>query len=348
MTPPRHGYDPGDEPEAGTHPVSDTETAGRHAAPADPALLADLTEPASVPESDAGPAAGAAASDVAPAARSLLGPAEIRDLAEMLGVNPTKKLGQNFVIDGNTVRRIVKAATVSPGDTVLEVGPGLGSLTLGLLEIGASVVAVEIDERLAEQLPLTVELMHPGAPLTVIRNDALKVTDLPGDPSRLVANLPYNVSVPVLLYLLEHFASIRAGVVMVQAEVGERLAAPSGSKVYGSPSVKAAWYGAFRTAGKVSRQVFWPVPGVDSILIAFQRRAQPLESEELRRATFALVDAAFQQRRKMLRQSLSSVLGDSATATEVLTRAGIDPTERGEQLTVEDFLAIARAQLAAH
>ncbi|KGJ72808.1 16S rRNA methyltransferase [Cryobacterium roopkundense] len=266
----------------------------------------------------------------------------MRDLAEMLGVNPTKKLGQNFVIDGNTVRRIVRVASVAAGDVVVEVGPGLGSLTLGILETGASVVAVEIDDRLAEQLPLTVELMQPGAPLTVIRADALKIEALPGDPTRLVANLPYNVSVPVLLYLLENFASIHAGVVMVQAEVGERLAAPPGSKVYGSPSVKAAWYGAFRTAGKVSRQVFWPVPNVDSILVAFERRAEPLESEELRLATFALVDAAFQQRRKMLRQSLSVVLGDSATASILMQSAGIDPTTRGEQLTVHDFLAVAR------
>jgi len=208
------------------------------------------------------------------------------------------------------------------------------------------VVAVEIDDRLAEQLPLTVQLMQPAAKLTVIRADALKIADLPGEPTRLVANLPYNVSVPVLLHLLEHFASIRAGVVMVQAEVGERLAAAPGSKIYGSPSVKAAWYGTFRTAGKVSRQVFWPVPNVDSILIAFERRAEELESEELRLATFALVDGAFQQRRKMLRQSLSGVLGDSAQATAVLSAAGIDPTERGEQLTVNDFLAIARAWLA--
>ncbi|POH66211.1 MULTISPECIES: 16S rRNA (adenine(1518)-N(6)/adenine(1519)-N(6))-dimethyltransferase RsmA [Cryobacterium] len=281
-----------------------------------------------------------------PTAPTLLGPAEIRDLAEMLGVNPTKKLGQNFVIDGNTVRRIVKVAAVKPGETVVEVGPGLGSLTLGILEVGAAVVAVEIDDRLAEQLPLTVQLMQPGAALTVIRADALKIAELPGDPTRLVANLPYNVSVPVLLHLLEHFASIRAGVVMVQAEVGERLAAAPGSKIYGSPSVKAAWYGQFRTAGKVSRQVFWPVPNVDSILIAFERSAEELESEELRLATFALVDGAFQQRRKMLRQSLSGVLGDSAQATEVLSKAGIDPTERGEQLTVHDFLAIARAWLA--
>jgi 16S rRNA (adenine1518-N6/adenine1519-N6)-dimethyltransferase len=283
----------------------------------------------------------------APAAPTLLGPAEIRDLAEMLGVNPTKKLGQNFVIDGNTVRRIVKVAAVQPGETVVEVGPGLGSLTLGILETGAAVVAVEIDDRLAEQLPLTVQLMQPGAQLTVIRADALKIAELPGDPTRLVANLPYNVSVPVLLHLLEHFASIRAGVVMVQAEVGERLAALPGSKIYGSPSVKAAWYGSFRTAGKVSRQVFWPVPNVDSILIAFERRSTPLESEELRLATFALVDGAFQQRRKMLRQSLSSVLGDSTRAAAVLTVAGIDPTERGEQLTVHDFLTIAKAWLAS-
>lgn len=280
-------------------------------------------------------------------APTLLGPAEIRDLAEMLGVNPTKKLGQNFVIDGNTVRRIVKVAAVKPGETVVEVGPGLGSLTLGILEVGAEVVAVEIDDRLAEQLPLTVQLMQPAAKLTVIRADALKIAELPGEPSRLVANLPYNVSVPVLLHLLEHFASIRAGVVMVQAEVGERLAAEPGSKIYGSPSVKAAWYGSFRTAGKVSRQVFWPVPNVDSILIAFERRAEPLESEELRLATFALVDGAFQQRRKMLRQSLSTVLGDSIQASAVLTAAGIDPTERGEQLTVHDFLTIAKAWLAS-
>ncbi|MGY4857545.1 16S rRNA (adenine(1518)-N(6)/adenine(1519)-N(6))-dimethyltransferase RsmA [Cryobacterium sp. AP23] len=283
----------------------------------------------------------------ASAAPTLLGPAEIRDLAEMLGVNPTKKLGQNFVIDGNTVRRIVKVAAVQPGETVVEVGPGLGSLTLGILEVGAKVVAVEIDDRLAEQLPLTVQLMQPDAQLTVIRADALKIAELPGEPTRLVANLPYNVSVPVLLHLLEHFDSIRAGVVMVQAEVGERLAAAPGSKIYGSPSVKAAWYGSFRTAGKVSRQVFWPVPNVDSILIAFERRQEDLESEELRLATFALVDGAFQQRRKMLRQSLSTVMGDSTQATAVLTAAGIDPTERGEQLTVHDFLTIARAWLAA-
>jgi 16S rRNA (adenine1518-N6/adenine1519-N6)-dimethyltransferase len=240
------------------------------------------------------------------------------------------------------VRRIVQIAGVQPGETVLEVGPGLGSLTLGLLEAGASVIAVEIDRRLAEQLPHTVSLMQPGTSLTVVHDDALRVTDLPGEPSRLVANLPYNVSVPVLLHLLEHMPSLRTGIVMVQAEVGHRLAADPGSKVYGAPSVKASWYGTWRTAGQVSRMVFWPVPNVDSVLVGFERGEEP-GTEEERRATFALVDAAFQQRRKMLRQALSGVLGgSSASATAVLERAGIDPQSRGEQLLVGDFLAIAR------
>jgi 16S rRNA (adenine1518-N6/adenine1519-N6)-dimethyltransferase len=272
----------------------------------------------------------------------LLGPAEIRDLAELLDVTPTKKLGQNFVHDGNTVRRIVQIAGVQAGETVLEIGPGLGSLTLGLLEAGASVIAVEIDRRLAEQLPHTVRVMQPGTSLTVVHADALRVTELPGEPSRLVANLPYNVSVPVLLHLLEHLPSLRSGIVMVQAEVGHRLAADPGSKVYGAPSVKAAWYGTWRTAGQVSRMVFWPMPNVDSVLVGFERGEEP-GTEEERRATFALVDAAFQQRRKMLRQSLSGALGgSSASASAVLERAGIDPQSRGEQLQVADFLAIAR------
>jgi 16S rRNA (adenine1518-N6/adenine1519-N6)-dimethyltransferase len=277
----------------------------------------------------------------------LLGPAEIRDLAELLDVTPTKKLGQNFVHDGNTVRRIVQIAGVQAGETVLEIGPGLGSLTLGLLEAGASVIAVEIDRRLAEQLPHTVRVMQPGTSLTVVHADALRVTELPGEPSRLVANLPYNVSVPVLLHLLEHLPSLRSGIVMVQAEVGHRLAADPGSKVYGAPSVKAAWYGTWRTAGQVSRMVFWPMPNVDSVLVGFERGEEP-GTEDERRATFALVDAAFQQRRKMLRQSLSGVLGgSSASASAVLERAGIDPQSRGEQLQVADFLAIARVASAA-
>ncbi len=277
-----------------------------------------------------------------PVPGGLLGPAQIRDLAQLLGLQPTKKLGQNFVIDANTVRRIVKSAGVVAGETVVEVGPGLGSLTLGLLEAGASVVAVEIDKRLAAQLPVTVGELAPDAALTVITGDALRVTALPGDPTVLVANLPYNVSVPVLLHFLEHFPSIDRGLVMVQAEVGERVAAGPGSKVYGAPSVKAAWYGSFSTAGKVSRQVFWPVPNVDSILVRFQRHEQPGTQAE-RLATFELVDAAFQQRRKMLRQALSVVLGDSGLASARLEAAGIAPTARGEELTVADFLRVARA-----
>ncbi|WP_308465541.1 16S rRNA (adenine(1518)-N(6)/adenine(1519)-N(6))-dimethyltransferase RsmA [Rathayibacter soli] len=283
----------------------------------------------------------------------LLGPAEVRDLADLLGVTPTKKLGQNFVIDANTVRRIVRVAGVQPGDTVVEVGPGLGSLTLGLLEADAAVIAVEIDKRLAAQLPVTVAercseeprsvSLSMGDQLTVIRADALRLTELPGQPTRLVANLPYNISVPVLLHLLDSFASIRSGVVMVQSEVGQRLAAVPGSKIYGGPSVKAAWYGAWRTAGTVSRQVFWPVPNVDSILVAFQRHETEPGDEPLRRRTFELVDAAFQQRRKMLRQSLSALAGSSTEASVALEAAGLAPTARGEELTVEQFMRIARA-----
>jgi 16S rRNA (adenine1518-N6/adenine1519-N6)-dimethyltransferase len=276
------------------------------------------------------------------AVSGLLGPAEVRDLADLLGIQPTKKLGQNFVIDANTVRRIVKAAGVTAGESVVEVGPGLGSLTLGLLEAGASVVAVEIDRRLAEQLPLTVTQLQPEGRLTVITQDALTITELPDAPTVLVANLPYNVSVPVLLHFLERFPSLERGLVMVQAEVGERLAAGPGSKVYGSPSVKAAWYGEFSTAGKVSRQVFWPVPNVDSILVRFERREQPGSVAE-RLATFALVDAAFQQRRKMLRQALAVTLGGSAAASARLEAAGVAPTARGEELTVAQYLAVARA-----
>lgn len=270
-----------------------------------------------------------------------LGPAEIRDLAELLDLQPTKRLGQNFVVDANTVRRIVATAGVTDADTVLEIGPGLGSLTLGLLAAGASVVAVEIDRRLAGQLPKTVELLRPGSPLAVVTADAMTIAELPGEPDALVANLPYNISVPVILHLLEHFPSLRRGLVMVQAEVGQRLAAPPGSKVYGSPSAKAAWYGQWRAAGQVSRQVFWPVPNVDSILVGFERRTTPLGTEAERVATFPIVDAAFGQRRKMLRQALAGLLG--VGASERLERAGVDPTARGEQLSIDDFLAIARA-----
>lgn len=277
---------------------------------------------------------------------TLLGASEIRALATELDVTPTKKLGQNFVVDANSVRKIVHVAEVTASDRVVEVGPGLGSLTLAILETGAVVTAVEIDHRLAERLPATA-LAHGVAEgaLTVVDADALRITELPGDPNVLVANLPYNVSVPVLLHFMEHFIGIERGVVMVQAEVGERLAAPPGSKVYGSPSVKAAWYGPWRLAGTVSRQVFWPVPNVDSVLVGFRRDPVARGTEEERRRTFQIVDAAFQQRRKMLRQALSGLFGGSAAAaSETMIAAGVDPTARGEQLTIEQFVAIARAE----
>ncbi|WIB59536.1 16S rRNA (adenine(1518)-N(6)/adenine(1519)-N(6))-dimethyltransferase RsmA [Curtobacterium sp. MCLR17_007] len=279
---------------------------------------------------------------------ALLGPAEIRDLASQLDVTPTKKLGQNFVHDANTVRRIVAAGGVTADSAVLEVGPGLGSLTLGLTETGAPVTAVEIDARLAAQLPTTVAAMQPSAQLTVVHQDAMTIGpgDLPSAPTHLVANLPYNISVPVLLHLLAMFPSIERSLVMVQAEVGYRLAADPGSKVYGSPSVKAAWYGAWRIAGQVSRQVFWPVPNVDSVLVGFVRHDPPGD-EALRAQVFALVDAAFQQRRKMLRQALSGVLGGSAHASQVLEASGIAPTARGEELGVDDFVRLGRTVLAA-
>ncbi|WP_169581181.1 MULTISPECIES: 16S rRNA (adenine(1518)-N(6)/adenine(1519)-N(6))-dimethyltransferase RsmA [Microbacterium] len=276
---------------------------------------------------------------------SLLGAAEIRALAAELDVTPTKKLGQNFVVDANTVRKIVHVADVRPGDRVVEVGPGLGSLTLAILEAEASVTAVEIDHRLASRLPETAAAHGVAAgALTVVDADALRVTDLPGDPTVLVANLPYNVSVPVLLHFLETFPGLERGVVMVQAEVGERLAAPPGTKVYGAPSVKAAWYGPWRLAGTVSRQVFWPVPNVDSVLVGFRRDPEPRGDDDERRRVFAIVDAAFQQRRKMLRQALAGVLGGTAAeASAVLERAGVAPTARGEELSIDDFVRIARA-----
>lgn len=281
---------------------------------------------------------------------ALLGPAEVRDLAELLGVSPTKKLGQNFVHDANTVRRIVSTAALQPGEPVLEVGPGLGSLTLGLLEAGHPVVAIEVDARLAAQLPLTVAELQPEAALAVVTADALRVSavpDAPGGsrPTALVANLPYNISVPVLLHLLALEPGIRRVLVMVQAEVGHRLAAEPGSKVYGGPSIKAAWYGRWRVEGQVSRQVFWPVPNVDSVLVGMTRHEVPgTEAERLRMGE--LVDAAFGQRRKMLRQALAEVYGSSTAATTALEAAGLDPTARGEMLGLPEFLRLARATTA--
>jgi 16S rRNA (adenine1518-N6/adenine1519-N6)-dimethyltransferase len=275
----------------------------------------------------------------------LLGPAEIRRLAQTLGVSPTKALGQNFVVDANTVRRIARAAALDPTDVVLEVGPGLGSLTLALLDVAAGVVAVEIDPALAAALPETVARRRPddASRVTVLAQDALTLTAVPDpQPTALVANLPYNVAVPVLLTLLERFPGLRHGLVMVQAEVAERLAARPGEPAYGVPSVKAAWWAAVRRAGSVPRTVFWPVPNVDSGLVAFERRPAP-PSRAGRAAVFACVDAAFAQRRKTLRAALAGLAGSADTAERALRAAGIDPRTRGEQLGVEAFAALADA-----
>ena len=273
----------------------------------------------------------------------LLGPAEIRALAASLGVRPTKTLGQNFLHDPNTIRRIVRTAELVPGERVLEVGPGLGSLTLGLLEAGHPVTAVELDPTLAAALPGTVHGRLPDAELEVVAADALRVTELPGRPTALVANLPYNVAVPVVLHLLETFAELRRGLVMVQAEVAERLAAGPGSKAYGVPSVKAAWYAATSRAGAIPRAVFWPVPNVDSGLVRIVRRDPPSTSAS-RRDVFAVVDAAFAQRRKTLRAALAGWAGSAAAAEQALRAAGIDPSARGETLDVTKFARIAETR----
>jgi 16S rRNA (adenine1518-N6/adenine1519-N6)-dimethyltransferase len=273
---------------------------------------------------------------------TLLGAAEIRELAALLDLKPSKSLGQNFVIDANVCRKIVRVADVKSDDVALEIGPGLGSLTLALLEEASSVVAIEIDQRLATQLPITAANHSDRASeLTVINSDALAIRTLDVAPTVLVANLPYNVSVPVFLHLLEFFPTLRTGVVMVQAEVADRLAAKPNSKEYGIPSVKAAWWADVSGAGSVSRSIFWPAPNVDSKLVGFTRHA-PLGDEALRKKVFAIIDLAFAQRRKMLRSTLSSMYGSSAAAEAHLESVGIDGTLRGEALTIEDFCKIAK------
>ena len=273
---------------------------------------------------------------------TLLGAGEIRQIAESLDLRPTKSLGQNFVIDGNTCQKIVRLAGITSSDHVVEIGPGLGSLTLALLQASDKVTAIEIDKRLADQLEITAK--SHGASLknlVIINADAMEVDEIAGRPDKLVANLPYNISVPVLLTFLEKFESITSGIVMVQSEVAERVAAKPGSKIYGVPSAKAAWWADLQLADSVSRSIFWPVPKVDSSLVKFTRH-KPLGDETLRKLTFELVDRAFGQRRKMLRSIYADLAGGSAQAEQLLIASGIEPTIRGEALTIDDFLAIAR------
>jgi 16S rRNA (adenine1518-N6/adenine1519-N6)-dimethyltransferase len=276
-------------------------------------------------------------------ADGLLGPAEVRALAARLGVRPTKSLGQNFVVDANTVRRIVRAAEVAADDVVLEVGPGLGSLTLALLPAASRVVAVEVDPVLAEALPWTVAEQRPDLAerLEVVAADALRLESVPGPaPTALVANLPYNVAVPVLLHLLAVLPSLRRVLVMVQAEVADRLAAPPGSRTYGVPSAKAAWWAEVRRAGAVPRAVFWPVPNVDSGLVLMTRREPPVTTAT-REQVFRVVDAAFAQRRKTLRSALAGLAGSPVAAESALRAAGVDPGARGETLAIGQFAAVA-------
>ncbi|NUL49467.1 16S rRNA (adenine(1518)-N(6)/adenine(1519)-N(6))-dimethyltransferase RsmA [Cellulosimicrobium funkei] len=284
----------------------------------------------------------------------LLSAADIRRLASELDLRPTKTLGQNFVIDPNTIRRITAASETGAEEHVLEIGPGLGSLTLGLLDAAAAVTAVEIDPVPAGRLARTAEEFRPGAAerLSVVLADAMQVTAAeldalrpeaaPGPPTALVANLPYNVAVPVLLHLLAELPTLTHGLVMVQEEVADRLAAPPGSKTYGVPSAKGAWYAAVRKAGTIGKNVFWPAPKIQSGLVAFTRR-QPPETTASRQEVFAAVDAAFAQRRKTLRAALAGWAGSPAAAEAALRAAGVDPRARGEVLGIEDF-----ARIAAH
>ena len=272
---------------------------------------------------------------------NLPGAAEIREIAERIGVRPTKKLGQNFVVDANTCRKIVKSADVGPEDVALEIGPGLGSLTLAMLESAKEVIAIEIDDRLAAELPETAKRHgFDSDKLTIINQDAMGISTLPIQPTVLVANLPYNVSVPVLLRFLELFPTLRSGVVMVQSEVADRLVAKPNSKTYGSPSVKATWWADLSSAGTVSRSIFWPVPNVDSSLVRFVRH-ESAGDEALRKVVFKIIDAAFAQRRKMMRAALSDMCGGSAAASSIIEASGIDPTIRGEALELSDFIKIA-------
>lgn len=274
----------------------------------------------------------------------LLGAKDIRVIAERIGIRPTKQLGQNFVIDPNTITRIVRAAELRPDDIVLEIGPGLGSLTLALLGQVQTVIAVEIDERLADQLPQTVREFAPerSAGLTVRHADAMTLPPLAPAPSALVANLPYNVSVPVLLHVLVTMPTVERALVMVQREVGERLAAAPGSKVYGVPSVKAQWFGDVRVVGSVPRSVFWPEPNVDSVLVRIDRHPEP-KTIVGREAVFATVDRAFGQRRKMLRSALVTPTHDKALIEQALASCSIAATARGEDCSVHEFVCIADA-----
>ncbi len=273
-------------------------------------------------------------------------------MAKELGFRPRKSLGQNFVHDANTVRRVVSAAAVNRDDHVLEVGPGLGSLTLALLDRGLTVTAVEVDPVLADRLPQTIaEHSHREASrLTVLNRDVLSLRrdELAAEPTALVANLPYNVAVPALLHLLAEFPSIRVAMVMVQAEVAERLAAEPGSKSYGVPSVKVRFFGRVRRFGTVAPTVFWPVPRVHSGLVRIERyETAPWPTDDaFRRQVFSLIDIAFAQRRKTSRNAFAEWAGSGNESANRLLAASIDPARRGETLSIADFVRLYQRSAA--
>lgn len=279
----------------------------------------------------------------------LLGRTEIRRLAKELEIRPRKSLGQNFVHDANTVRRVVSTSGIGRSDHVIEVGPGLGSLTLALLDRGATVTAVEIDPVLAERLPQTVA-EHSNSEihrLTVLNRDVLtlrrdELAAAAAAPTAVVANLPYNVAVPALLHLLAEFPSIQTVTVMVQAEVAERLAAEPGGKEYGVPSVKVRFFGTVRRCGMVPPTVFWPIPRVYSGLVRIDRHAAPQwpTDEAFRRRVFELVDIAFAQRRKTARNAFVEWAGSGNESANRLLAASIDPARRGETLSIDDFVRL--------
>ena len=275
----------------------------------------------------------------------LLGASEIRELADHLALIPAKRLGQNFVVDANSCQRIVTLSGINADDHVIEIGPGLGSLTLAILEVTNNLTVIEIDSRLAGLLPHTITRHGFSMDnVEVINIDGLEISPesfKDNLPTALVANLPYNVSVPIVLHLLEHFPSIKTGIIMVQSEVADRLTAMPGRKDFGAPTLKGAWWADLTPSGNVARSIFWPVPNVDSKLVRIVSH-EPKGDEALRKKTFALIDAAFSQRRKMLRSSLNVVITDIAP-TQVLEKAQIDPTLRGESLNLDQFIAIAKA-----
>ena len=266
-----------------------------------------------------------------------LGAARVRELLTRHGVTPSRALGQNFVVDPNTIRKTLSVARVSPTDRVLEIGPGAGSLTLGLAASSPSVVAIERDDRL---IPLLEEVLSNRRNVEIINGDAMEADLAATRATSVVSNLPYNMAALLVLKVLEEAPEIQSLTVMTQKEVGERLAAGPGTKTYGATSVLVAYFALARVEAQVSRRAFWPVPRVDSVLVRIDRRPEP--DQESRQSLFEVVKAAFSQRRKTLRNSLAELAGSASAAEDLIRQAGVDPSRRPETLSLDDFLMLAR------